>query len=54
MYRARGAQQLIVIDAREPEGKPGAIYEVPGDVLAAEPVHGVVSPVSTNGTDLRL
>lgn len=41
MYRARGAQQLIVIDAREPEGKPGAIYEVPGDVLAAEPVHGV-------------
>lgn len=41
MYRARGAKRLIVIDAREPEGNPGAIYEVPGKVLEAEPVHGV-------------
>lgn len=41
MYRARGARHLIVIDAREPAGEPGAIFEVPGDVLEAEPVHGV-------------
>jgi hydrogenase maturation protease len=41
IYRARGAKRLVVIDAREPEGNPGAIYEVPGTVLEAEPVHGV-------------
>lgn len=41
MYAARGARRLIVVDAREPDGAPGAIYEVPGNVLEAEPVHGV-------------
>ncbi|QCI80561.1 hydrogenase maturation protease [Hankyongella ginsenosidimutans] len=41
MYRARGAQRLIIIDAREPEGAPGAVFEVPGDALEAEPTHGV-------------
>jgi hydrogenase maturation protease len=35
MYAAKGSTHLIVIDARAPEGKPGAIYEVPGEVLAA-------------------
>ena len=35
MYHARGSTHLIVVDARAPEGNPGAIYEVPGEVLAA-------------------
>lgn len=37
MYRARGATHLIIIDARIPEGSPGAIYEVPGEILEAPP-----------------
>ena len=37
MYRARGATHLIIIDARIPEGSPGAIYEVPGEVLETPP-----------------
>ena len=37
MYRARGARRLIIVDARAPEAAPGAIYEVPGEVLAAPP-----------------
>jgi hydrogenase maturation protease len=37
IYRARGATHLIIIDARVPEGSPGAIYEVPGEVLEAPP-----------------
>lgn len=40
MYRARGATHLVVVDARVPNGAPGAIYEVPGDVLAAPPARG--------------
>lgn len=37
MYSARGATHLIIVDARIPEGSPGAIFEVPGDVLEAPP-----------------
>jgi hydrogenase maturation protease len=37
MYSARGATHLIIVDARIPEGSPGAIYEVPGEVLEARP-----------------
>jgi len=40
MYRARGATHLVVVDARVPGGAPGAIYEVPGAVLAAAPARG--------------
>ena len=40
MYRARGATHLVVVDARVPQGAPGAIYEVPGEVLAAPPAQG--------------
>lgn len=47
LYRARGASQLIIVDARVPEGNPGAIYEVPGDVLSAPP------PQSLNMHDFR-
>ncbi len=47
MYRARGASNLIIIDARAPEGAPGAIYDVPGDILAAPP------PSSLNLHDFR-
>ena len=47
MYRARGAERLIVIDAKAPEGQPGALYEVPGDVLEAQP------PMSFNLHDFR-
>ena len=35
MFQARGARKLIVIDASSSAGSPpGAIFEVPGDVLA--------------------
>ena len=37
IYRARGVKRLILIDARQPENAPGAIYEVPGEVLEAPP-----------------
>ncbi len=37
LYRARGASHLIVVDAMQPAGTPGAVYEVPGDVLAKPP-----------------
>lgn len=40
MYRARGATHLVVVDARVPGGNPGAVYEVPGEVLAAPPAKG--------------
>jgi hydrogenase maturation protease len=40
MYRARGATHLVIVDARVPGGAPGAIYEVPGEVLAAPPAQG--------------
>lgn len=40
MYRARGGTHLVVVDARVPGGAPGAIYEVPGEVLAAPPAKG--------------
>lgn len=40
MYRARGATHLVVVDARIPGGTPGAVYEVPGEVLAAPPAAG--------------
>lgn len=41
MYRARGADHLIVVDARAPEGEPGALYEVPGEVLERPPVQSL-------------
>lgn len=47
MYRARGAARLIIVDARKPQGDPGAIYEVPGEVLEAPP------PQSLNLHDFR-
>ena len=33
MYSARGAARLVIVDARAPDGQPGAIYEVPGAEL---------------------
>ena len=33
LYRARGASHLVIVDARAPADAPGAIYDVPGDVL---------------------
>lgn len=47
MYRARGVERLIVIDARTPQGEPGAIHEVPGQLLEAPP------PQSLNLHDFR-
>ncbi len=40
MYRTRGATHLVVVDARVQGGSPGAIYEVPGEVVAAPPARG--------------
>jgi hydrogenase maturation protease len=40
MYRARGATHLVIADARIPGRTPGAIFEVPGEVLAAPPAKG--------------
>jgi hydrogenase maturation protease len=37
IYRAKGASHLVIIDARKPAGSPGAVYEVPGELLAAPP-----------------
>ena len=37
LYRARGATHLVIVDARIPEGSPGAIHEVPGAVLENPP-----------------
>ena len=37
IYQARGASHLIVVDARAPDSDPGAILDVPGDVLAVPP-----------------
>lgn len=47
LYRARGIKQLIIVDARIPEGNAGAIFEVPGEVLSAPP------PQSLNLHDFR-
>lgn len=41
MYSARGATHLVIVDARIPEGEAGAVYEVPGDVLAAPPKQSI-------------
>jgi len=35
MFQARGSSALIIIDANSSESEAGAIFEVPGDVLAA-------------------
>ena len=37
MYRARRVSRLVIVDAKAPEGSPGAIYDVPGAVLQAPP-----------------
>lgn len=47
LYRARGVSRLVIVDARRPEGEPGAIYDVPGEVLQAPP------PRSLNLHDFR-
>ncbi len=47
MYKARGATHLVIVDARVPDGSPGAIYDVPGHVLEAPP------PQSLNLHDFR-
>lgn len=47
LYRARGVKRLIVVDAKAPEGNPGAIYELPGELLQAPP------PPSLNLHDFR-
>jgi hydrogenase maturation protease len=40
LYRARGGTHLLVVDAQVPGGSPGAIYEVPGEVLSTPPNKG--------------
>ncbi len=37
IYRSRGVKRLILVDARQPGDAPGAIFEVPGEVLEAPP-----------------
>lgn len=41
LYRTRGLRRLIVVDAKAPRGHPGAIYEVPGELLQAPPPPGL-------------
>lgn len=36
MFHARGATRLIIIDANSSGSEPGAIFEVPGEELAAD------------------
>lgn len=40
MYRARGSSALILVDASSSGSEPGAIFEVPGDVLEGLPEPG--------------
>ncbi len=40
LFAARGASTLIIIDACHTGAEPGAIFEVPGDTLAAAPRNG--------------
>ncbi|PWR23115.1 hydrogenase maturation protease [Zavarzinia compransoris] len=35
LYAARGCRRLIIVDAARTGAVPGAIYEVPGEILAA-------------------
>lgn len=37
MFQARGSHELIIIDASQTGSDPGAVYEVPGEVLANLP-----------------
>ena len=37
MFQARGSEELIIIDASRTGSEPGAIYQVPGDVLEQLP-----------------
>ena len=34
MFRARGSDALVIVDSAKTGVEPGALYEVPGDVLA--------------------
>lgn len=36
MFAARGSDALVIVDAARTGSEPGAVYEVPGDVLARE------------------
>ena len=36
MYQARGARQLIIVDAATTGTEPGAIFKVPGDQLTSD------------------
>ena len=40
MFRARGSDALIVVDANDSGSEPGAIFEVPGEELANVPEPG--------------
>ena len=37
MFKARGCESLIVVDANQSDSEPGTIYEVPGSELANVP-----------------
>lgn len=41
LYRARGLSRLIVVDAKAPETTPGAIFEVPGELLESPPTNSL-------------
>ncbi len=47
LYQARGVEHLVIIDARIPESDPGAVFDVPGDILESTP------PQSINLHDFR-
>lgn len=47
MYQTRGVEKLIIVDAKVPEGNPGSIFKVPGELLEAQP------PQSLNLHDFR-
>lgn len=40
MFQARGSKALVIIDASVTGSEPGAIYQVPGEVLAQLPDRG--------------
>jgi hydrogenase maturation protease len=40
MFEARGASELVLVDASSTRSEPGSIFEVPGEVLQNVPVPG--------------
>lgn len=41
MFKARGSESLVIVDASRTGSEPGAVFEVPGEELEGEPAHAL-------------